>query len=213
MSFASEFSTDPRESAVKFKRDVKFLRESRGETGLQPPKVMFRSIFTSVLVLAVAGAAAAQFLSQHVATPAPSPAVAPAPASTGLGRTSLSYGQISIAPDAAGNYVTDVEIDGRPIHMVVDTGATYVSLTNADADAVGIRPAPADYVHRIATANGTGVAARVRIDRLQIGSMEIDDVDAFVLPAGALATSLLGMSALNRFGGVEMSNGMLVLRQ
>ncbi len=176
---------------------------------------MFRSIFTLVLVLAVAGVAAGRFFSERVPNDAAQPNVnlALAPASTSFGQRPQAYRQIAIAPDGAGNYVTDVAIDGRVIHMVVDTGATYVSLTNEDADAIGIRPSPADYTYRTVTANGTGVAAKVRIDRLQIGSMEIDDVDAFVLPAGALGTSLLGMSALNRLGGVEMSNGMLVLRQ
>lgn len=178
---------------------------------------MFRSIFPIVLVLAVAGVAAGRFFSERVTPDAARSNVSPTSvqASTSFGRRpSQAYGQqIAIAPDGAGNYATDVEIDGRLIHMVVDTGATYVSLTNEDADAIGFRPAPADYTYRTVTANGTGVAAKVRIDRLQIGSMEIDDVDAFVLPTGALGTSLLGMSALNRLGSVEMLNGMLVLRQ
>lgn len=120
--------------------------------------------------------------------------------------------QIAIAPDRSGNYLTDVEIDGRFIHMVVDTGATYVSLTNADAAAVGLRPAPADYIYKTMTANGTGVAAKVRIDRLRIGSMEIYDVEAFVMPPGVLGTSLLGMSALRRLRSFEISGGQLVLR-
>lgn len=176
---------------------------------------MFRSIFTLVLVLAVIGVAAGRFISERVASGAAQSNVnlASAPVSTSLGQRSQAYGQIAIAPDRAGNYATDVEIDGRLIHMVVDTGATYVSLTNEDADTIGLRPSPADYTYKTMTANGAGVAAKVHIDRLRIGSMEIDDVDAFVLPPGALGTSLLGMSALNRLGGVEMSNGMLVLRQ
>jgi aspartyl protease family protein len=136
-----------------------------------------------------------------------------APALTGFGRPIEAHGQIAIAPDSSGNFRTDVEIDGHLIHMVVDTGATYVSLTNEDADAIGLRPGPADYTYKTMTANGAGVAAKVHIDRLQVGGMEIDDVDAFILPAGALGTSLLGMSALNRLGSVEMSNGTLVLRQ
>ena len=121
--------------------------------------------------------------------------------------------QIAITPDRSGNYVTDVEIDGHFIRMVVDTGATYVSLSNADASAVGIRPAPVDYHYRTMTANGTGVAAKVHIATLRLGQMEVNNVVAFVMPPGALGTSLLGMSALRRLGSVEISDGQLVLRQ
>ncbi|HEY5226121.1 MAG TPA: TIGR02281 family clan AA aspartic protease, partial [Methylovirgula sp.] len=121
--------------------------------------------------------------------------------------------QIAIAADRSGNYRTDVEIDGHFIHMVVDTGATYVSLTNVDANAVGLRPRPSDYTYRTMTANGMGVAAKVRIAQLRIGPMQIDNVEAFVMPPGVLGTSLLGMSALRRLGSVEISSGQLRLRQ
>lgn len=123
------------------------------------------------------------------------------------------FGEIAIAPDSSGNYLTEVEIDGHDIRMVVDTGATYVSLTSEDASDIGISPAPADYRFRTMTANGVGTAAKVHIGALRIGNMEIDDVDAFVMPAGALARSLLGMSALSRLGGVEISDGRLVLKR
>jgi predicted aspartyl protease len=43
--------------------------------------------------------------------------------------------------------------------------------------------------------------------------VEIHDVDALVAPRGALATSLLGMSALNRLGKVEIADRRLILRQ
>jgi aspartyl protease family protein len=115
--------------------------------------------------------------------------------------------------DRSGNYRTDVEIDGHFIQMMVDTGATYVSLTDADANAVGLRPPPSDYTYRTMTANGMGVAAKVRIAELRIGPMQIDNIEAFVMPPGVLGTSLLGMSALRRLGSVEISSGQLVLRQ
>ncbi len=182
---------------------------------------MFRSMFAMVLVTVAVGFAIGHFLSHGVIYRRPTSSTAglispSAPAAMRVVRAparSPGYGEIAIAPDRAGNYETDVEIEGHVLWMVVDTGATYVCLTNSDADAIGIRPIPADYSYQTMTANGTGVAAKVRIDRLQIGSLELDDVDAFVMPEGALRRSLLGMSALHRLGGIEISNGMLVLRQ
>lgn len=181
---------------------------------------MFRSIFLTVVGLTLVSLAASSFLAgrmvqskqgQSVFDLAPS--AAPRPASADRRAAAGGYGQIAIAPDASGKYVTEVEIEGHFIHMVVDTGATYVALTNEDAAAVGLCPGRADYIYPTMTANGTGVAAKMRINQLRIGSLQIYDVDVFVLPPGVLGTSLLGMSALSRLGSIEISSGQLVLRQ
>ncbi len=183
---------------------------------------MFRSIFLIVIAVTLASLAATSFLAGRIAQPQLVqsifdlvPSAAPRRLENIRGSSSAATGprQIAIAPDRSGNYLTEVEIDGYLVRMVVDTGATYVSLTNDDASAIGIRPAPADFRYRTMTANGTGVAAKVRLRTLRLGQMEIDDVEAFVMPPGVLRTSLLGMSALNRLGSVEISDGQLVLRQ
>lgn len=145
--------------------------------------------------------------SQQAAPPQPTANLAPRPASV------TGSDEIEIPADPYGNYQTNAEIDGYVLRMVVDTGASYVSLTDEDASAIGIRPAPADYRYKTQTANGIGVAAHIKIDRLRLGQVEIHDVDAFVMPRGALKTSLLGMSALNRLGKVEIADRKLVLRQ
>jgi predicted aspartyl protease len=41
--------------------------------------------------------------------------------------------------------------------MLLDTGASLVTLTPADARAAGIRPAELAYSSRISTANGVGL--------------------------------------------------------
>jgi aspartyl protease family protein len=181
---------------------------------------MFRSIFGIVISIVVVSVAASSFLSSRLAQTKPGQSIvdllpAAAPPQIDMARNSAGGGfrQLTLAPDRSGNYLADVEIDGHFIHMVVDTGATYVSLTNDDASAIGIRPAPVDYKYRTMTANGTGVAAKVQIAMLRLGQMEVDNVEAFVMPPGVLGTSLLGMSALRRLGSVEISGGQLVLRQ
>lgn len=180
---------------------------------------MFRSVFFSVAFMAIAAYAASTYLAGHFGAspqqtgldtaPLPSQPIAPQPTAP----ATHSFGEMQIPPDASGNYLVDAEIEGHPIRMMVDTGATYVSLTNEDADAIGLRPAPADYRYRTMTANGVGVAAKVRIGTLRLGDMEFYNVDAFVMPEGALGTSLLGMSALSQLAKVEISGGRLVLRQ
>jgi aspartyl protease family protein len=65
----------------------------------------------------------------------------------------------------------------------------------------------------VQTANGTVRAAPVTINRVEIGSIAIRDVSAMVLPEGALADNLLGMTFLSRLHRYEYANGRLVLEQ
>lgn len=181
---------------------------------------MFRSVFFMACAIGLMSFGATLFLARRMAQPVRGSAffsflhVNQKHLQKPVRATSTADGaEIAIAPDRSGNYLTDVEIDGHTVHMMIDTGATYVSLTNTDASAVGVHPRPSDYIYRTMTANGAGIAAKVWIGRLQIGPMQIDDVEAFVMPPGVLGTSLLGMSALRRLGSVEISSGELVLRQ
>lgn len=181
---------------------------------------MFRSVFFMACAIGLMSFGATLFLARRMAQPTRGSAffgflhVNQNHSHATVRITSTADGaEIAIAPDRSGNYLTDVEIDGHSVHMMIDTGATYVSLTNTDANAVGVHPRPSDYIYRTMTANGAGIAAKVRISRLQIGPMQIDDVEAFVMPPGVLGTSLLGMSALRRLSSVEISGGELVLRQ
>lgn len=180
---------------------------------------MLRSVVTSSVILVAISLVMSSLLasrqSRPIAVSVKPSAMAPAPNTQPFSSTggAEGFGQIAIAPDQFGNYLTDVEIDGRAIKMVVDTGATYVSLTSQDADALGINLAPVDFRYRTMTANGEGTAAKVHLNAVRIANIEIDGVDAFVMPPGSLGHSLLGMSALSRLAKVEISEGRLVLRQ
>lgn len=175
------------------------------------------STFVVVLTVSLAGSS---FLSHKLAlsalqpTPAPAaPQALPATALTQAPQRSGSLDTIEITPDRSGNYLTDIDIDGQIIHVVVDTGATFLSLRSEDADALGINLAPADFRYQTMTANGIGTAAKVHLDAVRIANIEIDNVDALVMQPGALARSLLGMSVLSRLGGVHISDGRLVLER
>lgn len=182
--------------------------------------LMLRFALTLLAVVIAATLALGPMLNGRLAVNLlrPAPAVVEEPPATALAaapasRGSQSLDTVEIAPDAAGNYLTDIDIDGRTIQVVVDTGATYLSLTSEDADALGINLAPTDFRYRTMTANGIGTAAKVHLNALRIANIEIDDVDALVMQPGALGRSLLGMSALSRLGGVHISDGRLILQR
>ncbi len=120
--------------------------------------------------------------------------------------------KVEISADAAGQYHAMVEIDGRMVNMLVDTGATFVSLTHEDAASLGLRLAPSDYNVPLLTANGELRAARTRLRRVRISAITANDIPAIVLPRGASSVSLLGMSFLKTLKGIEVASGTLVMR-
>lgn len=114
--------------------------------------------------------------------------------------------------NSSGHFVTKAAINGTNIMVLVDTGATAVALSYEDARNAGLRPGNLDFNTPVATANGVANAARVKIGRIAVDGIEVDDVDGLVLPEGALRGTLLGMSFLSRLRSFRVEDGILYLR-
>lgn len=108
-----------------------------------------------------------------------------------------------------GHFQIDGEINGAEITMIFDTGASAVVLTSADARKAGIDTAGLQFNIPVSTANGTGRAASVLLDRIKIGSIVRERVRAFVAEAEALDTSLMGMSFLETLSRYTVSSNSL----
>lgn len=119
---------------------------------------------------------------------------------------------LTVAADYRGHFVVHPSIDNFRVQMLVDTGASLVALTARDANALGIRPSPRDYRMTLNTANGTVRGARVTLREVRLGSILVRNVEAVVLPEGALSMSLLGTSFLAKLRGYEVQTGRMVLR-
>jgi aspartyl protease family protein len=133
------------------------------------------------------------------------------------GPAAMSAPHASVAPsntivyatNERGHVVLDAAVNGAPVRMLVDTGASLVTLTPVDARAAGINPATLAFNGRVQTANGTARMAPVTLREIRIGQLSIYDVHAAVLEN--LKVSLLGMSFLNRLQGYEMRDGKLTI--
>jgi aspartyl protease family protein len=120
--------------------------------------------------------------------------------------------RIEVSADLRGHFVVHPSVDGRRVRMLIDTGASAVTLSHEDAFLVGVRLRGSDYTARVSTANGAIRAAPVRLSEVKIGDIVVRGVDALIMPPGALGTSLLGMTFLRRLGGFEIAQGHLVLK-
>jgi aspartyl protease family protein len=110
-----------------------------------------------------------------------------------------------------GHFQVEGRINGAEITMIFDTGASAVVLTSADARRAGIDTAGLRFDIPVSTANGTGRAASVRLDRMEIGGIVRENIRAFVAEADALDTSLLGMSFLETLNRYAVSSNSLEL--
>lgn len=111
-----------------------------------------------------------------------------------------------------GHFVARGSINGAPISMLVDTGASTVVLKPADAERAGIDVSSLSYTTPVSTANGTTFAAPVRLRLMAIGDIALQDIEALVAKPGNLNESLLGMSFLRRLRSYEFSGDFLTLR-
>lgn len=106
-------------------------------------------------------------------------------------------GQVILTADSRGHFITTGSINGISIRFLVDTGATSVALSSAEARRLGI-----NYLTGIrgqsSTANGIVPVYRVKLDNVTVGDITLTNVDASVLEGAGLSIALLGMSFLNR---------------
>lgn len=120
--------------------------------------------------------------------------------------------EVKIRKRLNGHFSAKVEVNGKAISMLIDTGATSIVLTPEDARAVGIDVDEMTFHVPVLTANGRTMAARVSLDEVAVGPLDRTKVEALIAQPGALSQSLLGMSFLSRLRSYEFSGEYLTLR-
>lgn len=140
-------------------------------------------------------------------TRAPTPELRAAVAMTpdAMGQTA------SVAKAGDGHYWAEADVNGTRVRFLVDTGASTVALTVADAERLGLQTDKLDYDRSVVTASGQTRAAAVTLGEISIAGARMTDVEALVIESG-LESSLLGMSYLGRLASFEATRTALILR-
>lgn len=112
-----------------------------------------------------------------------------------------------------GHFFAKAYINGRPINVMVDTGATRVALTYEDAQRIGLNMQPQDYTQKSRTANGIARTAPVTLRKVRIGDISVSNIRASVGEPGRLHITLLGMAFLRELKEVGIRGQELVLTQ
>lgn len=117
---------------------------------------------------------------------------------------------MTLAADRGGHFFTDVEINGRTLNMVVDTGATTVTIPNEEALRLGLNLA-SGRKSISNTANGPVETITTRAASLRVGPICLFDIDVAVLPPRALKQGLLGMNVIGKMKRFELSDSRLTI--
>lgn len=166
-------------------------------------------------IIAVAATQVPSLLNMQAATTGESPVPAVTSPSQGqqVSVVSLPHGSVLLPAGAGGHYQGDFKINGRPVQGMIDTGATYVAINESTARRLGVSGSDLDYRYTTQTANGTSKVALVKLDRLEIGTIRVRDVEAVVAKDSALSTTLIGMSFLKKLNSYGVESGSLRLTQ
>lgn len=111
--------------------------------------------------------------------------------------------------DALGHFMITADVNDASVKFLLDTGATLVALTPADATAADIDSGDLKFDRTVQTGNGPAQAAPTHLRHVRIGSLQFDDVDAVVIKN--LKQSVLGMSFLRRLKDFSIRDGTLTM--
>lgn len=112
-----------------------------------------------------------------------------------------------------GHYYTTAWINGRAVDALIDTGASSIALPLKVAQSAGVNPGASRFTAPTHTANGVVNAAPVTLREIRLGGIRLTNVQAMVLPEGALGITLVGMSALAKLSKVDIRNDTMRLVQ
>ena len=119
-------------------------------------------------------------------------------------------GQVVLHRADDGHFHADTTVNGNTVRMLVDTGASTIALSAEDAARIGIDVDALEFTTFVSTANGTAVAANVRLKEVRLGSIVRRDVRATV--TRNLEGSLLGLSFLDQLSSYATQGDQLVLK-
>lgn len=132
--------------------------------------------------------------------------VGDSPVSVGQG---LSSGRkVVLRADSRGHFKENGFINNKPMHYMVDIGASVIGIGQPDAERMGIDFQKGRAV-TIRTANGKAQGWSIKLDTVRIGDITVYGIDAVVSPQ-SMPYVLLGNSFLAQLHMTRQGNEMVL---
>jgi aspartyl protease family protein len=131
-------------------------------------------------------------------------------ANLGLDAQEVVGDEVRIPMSRDGHFWAKVSINGTDRRMLVDSGATVTALSEATAEAAGVKADGALVPLLMKTANGTVRADAGTIERLEIGGIAARKLKVVISP-GLGDTDVLGMNFLSGLKSWRVEDRSLIL--
>jgi aspartyl protease family protein len=127
------------------------------------------------------------------------------------GTAIASNDEVVISASEDGHFYVYGNGDGVAVRFLIDTGASAIVLSPADAARIGIDTGRLTFNLPSQTANGVGFGATTTLDSLAVGPIRLTDVNVVVNQTD-MSSSLLGMTFLRSLRSFEFRGDKLYLR-
>lgn len=117
--------------------------------------------------------------------------------------------KIILFADSGGHFFADITINGMPFRGMIDTGATSLAISSANARQASLDPTKGTPGH-VNTAAGVVPYYRLSLTEVKFAGVVLYNVETGITMGNAPATPLIGMSVLNRFT-MERNGDRLIL--
>lgn len=115
-------------------------------------------------------------------------------------KITVTGGRTIIPMDDDGHFWVEAMINGHKIECMIDTGASFVSLTKIAAEEAGIAPDPTVPPIQLNTADGRMTAAIGRAETIRFGSIEARGLPVVIAPNDRGTINVIGMNLLSQLG-------------
>ena len=131
---------------------------------------------------------------------------------SGTAGQSVSGEDITIRRPDDGHYWLQLDVNGKPVRFMIDSGATTTAVNANTARETGIEVGANGYPVFLNTANGSVAAQRGIIQSLKIGTHEIGQHNVVVSESFG-DTNVLGMNFLDSMQSWKVEGNVMTLKQ
>jgi aspartyl protease family protein len=119
--------------------------------------------------------------------------------------------EMTVLAGEGGSFQIYGTVNGKQIRFLIDTGASEIVLSPADARRLGVHFELLNFDRPFGSANGIGHGAAMNVQDLSVGPIHFSNVPVSINGA-EMSSSLLGMTFLRRLKSYSFSGDKLVLR-
>jgi len=119
--------------------------------------------------------------------------------------------KLTVYSNKNGMFMMPGKINGRNTHFLLDTGATFIALSSAEADKLKLSY-KSGKKGIVQTASEVVPVWHIKLNKVKVGNISVPNVDAVVLKGNSPQLTLLGMSFLKHIK-LQRNGAAMIIEQ